>query len=172
MDVFEAINKRFSVRSYSDKPVEEEKLERVLEAARLSPSASNRQDWVFIVVKDPQMRRKLAEASGGQAFVGEAPVVLVCCGTDPETKMSCDVELYAVDVSIAMSYMMLQAVEEGLGTCWIGAFDQEQVKRLLGIPEGVKVVGLLPLGYPAITAIPPKRRKSLEEIVRYEKWQS
>ncbi len=170
MDVFDAIQQRFSVRSYLDRPVEEEKLQRVLEAARLAPSGGNRQPWVFLVVRDAGLRQQLVAAARGQAFVGQAPVVLVACGTDPDSVMSCQVEAYAVNVTIAVDHMTLQAVEEGLGTCWIGAFDQQAVKDLLGIPEGVKVVALLPLGYPAVSPPAEKSRRALDEIVMYDRW--
>ncbi len=171
MDVFEAIQKRFSVRRYLDRPVEEEKLNKVLEAARLAPSGNNRQPWVFIVVRDAATRKQLAEAAMGQSFVAEAPVVIAACGTDPERMMSCEVPDYAVNVAIAITNMTLQAVEEGLGTCWIGAFDQQKVKDILGIPASVKVVELLPLGYPAVEPPATKNRKPLDEIVMYERWQ-
>lgn len=170
MDVFDAIQQRFSVREYLDRPVEEEKLHRVLEAARLAPSGGNRQPWAFIVVRDAALRQQLTAAAKGQAFVGQAPVVLVACATDPGSVMSCQVEAYAVNVAIAVDHMTLQAVEEGLGTCWIGAFDQQAVKDLLGIPEGVKVVALLPLGYPAVSPPAAKSRRSQDEIVMYDRW--
>ena len=171
MDVFKAIQKRFSVRHYLDKPVEEGKLQRVLEAGRWAPSGNNRQPWVFIVVKDEATRRLLAKAAHSQTFVGEAPVVIVACGTDPERMMSCDVPDYAVNVAIAIDHMTLQAVEEGLGTCWIGAFDQQKVKDILGIPDTAKVVELLPLGYPATEPPAAKSRKCLSEVVMCEGWQ-
>ncbi len=171
MDVSETIRKRFSVRDYLEKPVEEEKLNSVLEAGRLAPSANNRQPWVFVVVRDEAMRKQVAQAAMGQAFVGEAPVVIVACATDPERMMHCDVPDYAVNLAIALTQMTLQAVEEGLGTCWIGAFDQQEVKAVLGIPTGVKVVELLPLGYPATEPPAVKSRKPLGEIVMYDRWQ-
>lgn len=171
MKVLQAIQERFSVRSYLDKPVEEDKLERVLEAGRLAPSGNNRQPWVFIVVKDEIIRRQLAEAAHNQSFVGKAPVVIAACGTDPQRMMSCDVPDYAVNVAIAIDHMTLQAVAEGLGTCWIGAFDQQKVKNILRIPRGVKVVELLPLGYPAAEPPTAKSRRPLGEIVMYDKWE-
>jgi len=169
MNVFEAIQQRFSVRSYLDKPVEEEKLRRVLEAARLAPSAGNRQEWRFVVVRDAETRAALAEAANGQAFVGQAPVVIAACAVGGQHVMSCGQLSYPIDVAIALEHIALQATEEGLGTCWIGAFKEEEVKRILGIPDDVRVVELMPLGYPA-TGPQPKRRLSLEEIVKWEKW--
>lgn len=142
MDVFEAIKNRRSIRGYKDEPVPEEALSQVLEAARLAPSAANRQEYKFIVVKDEATRKALVPACNNQKFVGEAAVVIVGCATNPERKYA------RVDVAIAMDHMTLAAHALGLGTCWIGAFSEEEVKKLLGIPEEVSVVCLLPLGHP------------------------
>ena len=169
MTVMEAIKNRFSVRKFKSYEIEKEKLERVLEAARLAPSARNLQEWRFIVVQDPDMRRALAQAANGQSFVGEAPAVIVACAITTEHVMSCGLHCFPIDVAIAMAYMTLAAVEEGLGTCWIGAFNADKVRALLGIPEQVIVVGLLPIGYP--DAEPPsKNRLSLDDIVMHERW--
>jgi nitroreductase len=164
MDVHQAIKTRRSVRSYKPDSVPEEKLKKVLEAARLAPSAHNEQERKFIVVKNAEKRKKLAEAALDQDFVGEAPVVIVAVSLEPEEVMSSGVPNYAVDLAIAVDHMTLAAIEEGLGTCWIGAFSQEKVKEVLEIPERYKVVILLPLGFP--TDKPKsKSRKNLEEIV-------
>ena len=169
MNVMEAIRQRRSIRAYQDKPVEEEKLQAVLEAARLAPSASNRQEWRYIVVRDPEMRTKLAEAANGQKFVGEAPVVIVACAKTDGHKMTCGEACYPIDVAISLDHITLKAAEEGLGTCWIGAFNQPAVKKLLNIPEEIRVVELMPLGYPADE--PAERsRLGLDEIVIQEKW--
>ena len=169
MNVFDAIKNRRSVRDFKPDPVPEEKLNKVLEAARLAPSAHNAQDWKFIVVRDETKRKKLAKVAANQSFVGEAPVIIVAVATNPEAVMSCGVPSYAVNLAIAVEHMALQAVEEGLGTCWIGAFSQNKVKEILGIPKEYKVVALLPLGFPADSPR-EKVRKRLEEIVCYEKF--
>jgi len=169
MNVMEAIRQRRSVRAYLDKPVEEEKLEAVLEAGRLAPSASNSQEWRYVVVRDPAMRAKLAEAANGQKFVGDAPVVLVACAKTDGHKMSCGEPCYPIDVAISLDHITLKAVEEGLGTCWIGAFGQPAVKKLLNIPEDIRVVQLMPLGYPADQPA-ARSRLSLDDIVIPEKW--
>jgi nitroreductase len=169
MDVMTAIKLRRSIRSYSDEPIEEEKLEAILESARLSPSAGNRQDRKFIVVTDKAIREKLVDAAHGQQFVGQAPVVIVACATQAGYIMPCEVLAYPVDVAIAVDHITLAAVEQGLGTCWIGAFKQDDVKKLLGIPDNVRVVALLPIGYPS--EVPdPRPRKNLDDIISYEKW--
>ena len=170
MDVLSAIQERRSIRKYTSQSIEEAKLNNVLEAARLSPSARNRQSWKFIVVKDTETRLKLAEASGKQMFIGQAPVIIVACGTDPEDVMACGQPRYTVDLSIATAYMILEAQALGLGTCWIGHFDEKRVKEILGISEEVRVVALTPLGYPAESPA-AKSRKSLEDIVCYEKYE-
>ena len=170
MELHEAIRNRYSVRAYADKPVEDEKLARVLEAARLAPSGSNRQPWKFVVVRDAETRAKLAVACNNQKFVGQAPVVIVGVGLMPDRSMSCDVPGDPVDVAIALEHIALAATAEGLGTCWIGAFKQDQVRQAVGVPETAKVIEVMPLGYPA-DAIRPKDRKPLEEIVSYEKFE-
>ena len=170
MDVMDAISQRRSIRSYEDRPVEEEKLNAVLEAGRLAPSARNEQEWRFVVVRDPEMRSKMVAAANGQKFVGEAPVVLVACAETDGRKMSCGEPAYPIDVAISLDHMSLKAVEEGLGTCWIGAFDQAAVKKLLGIPDSIRVVELMPLGYPA-SQPSPRSRLEMDEIVCYDKWQ-
>lgn len=170
MSVQTAISERRSIRAYQDKPVEDEKLKLVLEAARLAPSARNRQEWKFIVVKDSETRKKLAGAANGKQFVAEAPVLIVACATEAEYVMTCGQPAGTVDTSIALSFLILQAHELGLGTCWLGAYDESAVKEILGIPPHVRVVAMTPLGYPA--QLPEaKPRKSLEEIVVFEHYQ-
>ncbi len=167
MDVFEAIKTRRAVRSYKSEPVPEEKLKKVLEAARLAPSAHNKQEWKLVVIKDSAKRKELAKASLNQNFVGEAPVVIVAVALEPEHTLTSGVPAYAVDLAIAIDHMTLVAVEEGLGTCWIGAFSQEEVRQVLNIPAQYKVVALLPLGFPADKS-KAKSRKSLKEIICHE----
>ncbi|MGC9328888.1 MAG: nitroreductase family protein [Candidatus Hinthialibacter sp.] len=169
MNVSEAIRSRYSVRNYQDKPVEEEKLRKLLEAARLAPSASNRQEWRFVVVRDEKKRQALMKAAKNQEFVGQAPVVIACCAVTDNHVMSCGQKCYPIDVAIAMEHICLQAVEEGLGTCWVGAFYEDMVKKELQIPDEVRVVELLALGYPADQA-PVKNRLPFDEIVKYESW--
>jgi nitroreductase len=169
MEVFEAIKNRYSCRSYKAEPVPEEKLKKILEAARLAPSAHNAQEWKFVVIKDTEKRKEVAKAAG-QNFIAEAPVIIVAVSLDPERIMSGGTPAYAVDLAIAMEHIALQAVEEGLATCWIGAFDQEEVKKILNIPDEYKVVVMMPLGYPADKSR-PKSRKSLKEITSEDTFQ-
>jgi nitroreductase len=165
----EAIRTRRSIRHYRPEAVERDKLLRVLEAGRLAPSARNEQEWRYIIVEDASMRQKLMQAASNQTFVAEAPVVIVACAETDSRMMQCGQLTYPIDVAISLDHITLKAVEEGLGTCWIGAFDADQVKKLLSIPDYILVVELLTLGYP--TKTPNSRtRLSLEEIVRFEKW--
>jgi len=170
MDVFEAVLKRRSIRDYASTPVSKEKLEKILEAARLAPSASNIQPWHFVVVTDAKKRKKLAEAPYAK-FLDKSPIAIVGCGDQKASP-----KWYLVDVAIAMQNMVLTATSEDLGTCWIGSFNEDQVKEMLKIPENFKVVSLLAIGYPREKMSVPsetysiKERKSLKEIVSFEEY--
>ena len=171
MTVMEAIQSRRSVRKYKPDPVPDEVLGRVLEAARLAPSGKNLQPWRFIVVRDLEIRKKLAKASAGQTFMAEAPVIIAACGfpEDCYARMGRYMKSWPVDVTIALEHLILQAQADGLGTCWIGAFEEEEVKDILGVPAEVKVLALTPLGWP--DERPGFRgRKGLAEIVSYNKF--
>jgi len=169
MEVTEAIQKRRSVRKYQARKIENDKLDRILEAGRLAPSAKNLQEWRFVVVRDESRRKRLAEAAKGQTFVGEAPVVIAACATVTDYVMTCGQLTYPIDLAIAVEHMVLAAAAEGLGTCWIGAFYEEEVKKVLNVPPQVRVVALLPLGYPDESPA-PRPRKEMEEIVAFETW--
>jgi nitroreductase len=169
MDFFETVKARRSVRSYRPEPVEEEQINRIIEAARLAPSANNRQEWRFIVIRDPLSRQMLSIAAEGQAFVAEAPVIIAACSAESDHIMRCGHPAYAIDLGIAIEHMALAAAALGLGACWIGAFNEARVREILGVPDSARVVELLAVGHPQ--AVPsPRPRKSKDEIVRYEKW--
>ncbi len=168
MDLYEAIAKRYSCRSYQDKPIEDDKLNRVLDAGRLAPSGNNHQPWRFVVVRQAALRKQLAQACE-QEFIGQAPAVIAVVGTLPENVMSCEVPADPVDCSIAASFMILAATAEGLATCWIGHFRQAQCKKLLGVPASAKIIAILPLGYPKDSPR-PKTRRPLGEIMSYDKF--
>jgi len=168
MTLMEAIKGRRSIRAYDSKPVEKEKIEAVLEAARLAPSARNRQKWQFVVVTDPEVKDKMLDACNNQQFLKQAPAIIVACGQEPGI-MSCEQPVETIDVSIAFSFIILKAYEEGLGTCWLGNFNKDKVKAVLGIPDDVSVVAVTPLGYPAES--PDARpRVPLDEIVSWDKY--
>ncbi|MGQ9460412.1 MAG: nitroreductase family protein [Candidatus Bathyarchaeaceae archaeon] len=164
MDVFEAIRARRSVRKFRPKPIPNEKLEMILDAGRLAPSAGNRQPWRFVVVKDPKRKKTLAKAADNQTFIADASVIVVALG-DPEISP----RWFRQDPMIAVEHMVLAATALGYGTCWIGAFNEEEVKRILEIPERLKVIVLLPIGFPD-EAPSPRERKPLKEIVFQEKY--
>lgn len=169
MNVNEAIRKRRSVRAWQDRPVEDDVLSQVLDAARLAPSARNRQEWKFVAVRDAAVRAELKRATRGQDFVGDAPVVLVACALEYNYTMACGQKAYTVDLSIAVDHMQLQARELGLGSCWIGSFDHDTVQEVLGIPQSVRIVAVMPIGYPR--EWPDARpRKPLSEVVCYDRW--
>jgi nitroreductase len=171
MEVFEAIEKRRSVRNYESAPVPKEKLERILETARLAPSASNLQPRHFIVVTDAERREALSTGMFA-GFLKQAPVVIVACGDEKKSP-----KWYPIDVAIAVENMVLAATGEGLGTCWIGSFDENQVRDILRIPKNLRVVVLLAVGYPGgkeglaseVFRLVGKRR-SLDEIVSLEEY--
>lgn len=168
MEVYEAIRIRKSVRSYDATPVPDEVLMRVLEAGRAAPSANNGQPWHFIVVKSQEKREVLSRRMFAR-FLLESPIVIVSCG-DKGARFN------VVDVSIAMQQMVLAAISEGLGTCWIGDFDEKVIRELLMVPEKFGIVCLLALGYPrenlglTTKLLGTRSRKRIESIVSYEKF--
>jgi len=172
MEFQDLVRARYSVRRYQARPVEEEKLTRILEIARLAPSARNAQEWRFVVVRSPETREKLVAAAHGQIYVGEAPVVIAACGEHDGRTMTSGQLAYPIDVALAVDHLTLAARDLGLGTCWVCRFDEKMVKRALGIPldDAVRVIALIPLGYPADPAPAEKQRLSLETIVRHEHW--
>ena len=176
MDVIDAIRTRRSVRKYRPDPIPPKLLDRMKEALRLAPSACNLQPWTFILVQDPALRRSLAEVCGKQTFIADASVIVVGVG-HPERaykRMGGDGNSVDVDVAIALDHLTLAAAAEGLGTCWIGAFDEELVKSLMGIPKTDHVVALVPVGFPAeaglLCPVREGSRKAASEIFRTDRY--
>lgn len=151
MNVLEAIKTRRSVRAYSPKPIPDAVMARMRQALRLAPSACNYQPWRFVMITDAKLRQRIAQAASEQLWLADAPAIVVgCCLPEHAYKlMGGDGNSAEIDVAIALDHLTLAAVAEGLGTCWIGAFDEAAVKELLKIPPSVKVVAMVPLGYPA-----------------------
>ena len=170
MDVMEAIKHRRSIRAYSDKPISTEVMGRMRQALRYAPSACNIQPWQFILVQDAKLRQDIAAAAKGQHWMAQAPVIVAACGFPEQAykHMGGYGNSVDIDLAIAIDHLTLAAVAEGLGTCWIGAFSEEKVKQVLGVPDNVKVVALTPLGYPAssdlIRPVDESRRKAEVEI--------
>lgn len=169
MEVWEAIETRRSIRAYQPDPIPDDVLKRILEAGRLSPSAVNRQPWHFVIVRDENMRGKLAKNARFGKFIKESPVVIVACGDSGSSP-----KWYTVDTAIAVQQMVLMATAEGVGSCWIGSMDKSEVSELLSIPDKWEVVAMLTLGYPrkkidlGAKIIGANRRKSLDEITSGE----
>ncbi len=169
MDFRELINTRYSVRVYKSVPVEDEKVQQVLDAARLAPTAANRQPFQFIVIHTAGREAELKRIYRAEWFY-KAPLVICACAVPSKAWSRMDNRNYSdVDVTIAMDHLILAATELGLGTCWIAAFDPFAAREVLGLPEDVEPVAFTPLGYPADEP-GVKRRKPLSELVRYERW--
>lgn len=174
MDIYETLKERRSVRKYKPDPVPVDKLKRIMEAARIAPSWKNLQCWRFIVVSDPEQKKQLAasmpESNPARTAVGKtAPTVIVLCAAPSRSGKQDGKDFYMLDAGLAMQQLMLAAHAEGLGTCWVGLFDEQTVRDACGVPEDYRVVALTPLGYPAVK--PSARpRKELAEITFAEKW--
>jgi nitroreductase len=166
MDVFEAIGTRRSIRKYRPESIPDQELEMIFEAGRLAPSAANCQPWRFIVVRDADRKKALAGAANNQTFLSDAAVIVAAVG-DPEVSS----KWHEGDPMIALEHMALAATALGYGTCWIGAFDEDFVKRLLKIPAKMRVIALLPIGVPNEKPA-PRPRKKLSEIFFKEEGQT
>lgn len=170
MEVFSTIEKRRSIRSYENTPVEKKSLNRVLEAGRLAPSAGNRQPWQFIVVTDKKVKEKLRAAYDRDWFVS-APVIIIGCAVPEEGWIRMDgQEYWMVDVAIAIQNMILTATDLGLGTCWVADFDEKAIRKAVKLPPNIHVVAMTPLGHPTYEKLPEKSRKPLAEITHHEQW--
>ena len=178
MDFREVIATRKSIRSYSDKDIEEDKFTKIFEAAQRAPSWANKQCWSYILVKDKEKIKKLASGLIN-SWMKHAKAIIVACGDPKKSGAKNGMDYYLVDVAISMEHLVLAATDLGLGTCWIGGFDEKKVKQILDIPENIKVIALTPLGYPTDETIRNKfikkligsnKRKPLEEMVHHNSW--
>ncbi|MFZ6030251.1 MAG: nitroreductase family protein [Chloroflexota bacterium] len=170
MEFFELLNKRYSVRAYQSTPVETQKLHQVLEAARLAPTAANRQPFQIIAAHVAGKEEALQRVYHREWFI-QAPLVLCVCALKSQAWVRSHDALNAaaMDSAIVMTHIILAAADLGLGTCWVGAFDPQAAREVFQLPPGVEPAALTPLGYPADT-LPPKTRRPLQELVRYEHW--
>jgi len=173
MELMEVIKARRSIRKYRPDAVTEELVDFVLDAARLAPSWKNLQCWQFIVIQDEEQKRALAAAfedtNPGKKTLGMAPVVIVLCADPGQSEVMGDRPYYLVDAAIAMEHLVLAARDKGLGTCWMGLFEEGIVKEALDIPEHIRVVAITPLGYPDQDPN-PRPRKEPGEIAYREGW--
>ena len=169
MEFHELITNRYSVRAYKPDPVEDEKLKKILEAARLAPTAANRQPFTLIVIRTQGKEDELRKIYNRNWFV-QAPIIICGVALNDKAWTRYDEANYVqVDVAIAFDHLILAASELGLGTCWIAAFNPEEAKRMLKLPENTEPIIFTPLGYPADQP-KPKERKSLDKLVRYNHW--
>lgn len=170
MKIIEEIVARRSIREYLPLPVEDEKIERILEAGRLAPTARNQQDWRILIVSDPLLKERLVdEASPHQPFLKQAPIILAACALNPGYVMRCGHPAFLIDLAIVLEHIALQAVREGLGTCWIGSFDEDKAKSVLQVPAPVRIVELMSLGYPARRP-DARERKPARDLYKRGAW--
>jgi nitroreductase len=170
MGFSELTQTRYSVRAYKPDPVEEDRLRQILEAARLAPTAANRQPFQLIVIHTAGREEEMKRIYGREWFA-QAPLAICVCGLPDQAwvrqsdgKSYCD-----VDAAIVMDHIIMSAAELGLGTCWIAAFDPVAAREILELPDDVEPILFTPLGY-AADHLKPKKRKPLDELVRYERW--
>jgi nitroreductase len=169
MELLPEILKRRSVRSFTTQSLEKDQVERILEAGRLAPSAKNRQEWRFVVLQKKETRQKIMEAAFGQDHVGQAPAIIAVCTTNIDYRMPNGQLSYPIDLAFAASHIVLQAVHEGLGTCCITTFDEEEVREILTVPFSMRVLLLILVGH--AESIPePTPRKSLKQITGRDHW--
>lgn len=171
MDIFEAIKKRRSIRAFRSKDISQATIRKLIDAARHAPSAGNIQPWEFIIVRNPETKRKLSQAASGQLFIEAAPVVIVVCADE-----GCSFQGYGArgktlyclqDTAAAIQNILLSACAFGLGTCWVGAFSEDDVRETLNIPVGTRPVALIPIGYSAESPSPRVKRLT-NQIVHHE----
>jgi len=167
MDLMDVIRSRRSIRKFRADDIAQDDINQIMEAVQLAPSANNLQPWKFILVKNDKKRRLIAQACSGQEFVGEAPLIIVACAIGRGGYIGKYMESWPIDVTIAMTHLILAAWNKGLGTCWIGDFDEEKMKEICNIPFDVRVVAITPLGYPVK---PPQStsRRPLDRIFSQE----
>ena len=171
LEFLEVVRNRSSTRKYKPTPISADVLQKILNAGRLAPSANNAQPWKFVVVRDEELKVKLSQACNTKKWIAEAPIIVVGCGFPDEADpyLGGYMNSYSVDVAIALEHLVLAATNEGLGACWVGRFQDEKVKNLLESPRDVRVVALIPLGYP--NEEPEQSgRKNISEIVCYDKF--
>ncbi len=168
MEIFEAIKGRRSIRAFREQNVEEETIKRLIEAGTWAPSAGNIQPWEFIIVRESETKKKLSKASLNQRFLEEAPVLIIVCANEIKSARGYGKRgstLYCIqDTAAATQNIHLAAFSLGLGTCWVGAFDENEAREILHMPEGIRPVAIVPVGYPNEKP-EPRKRKPMSEIV-------
>ena len=168
MTVLEAMRSRYSCRAYQDRPIEQEKLDSIFEAARLAPSAMNTQDWRFVVVTDKEKKQQVADTTNRPKVFEKAGAIIAACSNSDHV-MRCGQAIGPIDVAIALEHIALRATDLGLATCWIGSFYADKVRAILDIPADIAIIELMAIGYPADSRKEPQR-EPIEKILCYEKW--
>lgn len=171
MNVIQVIEYRKSVRQFLEKNVENQKLLNVMEAARMAPSAFNEQRSRFVIVKNKRTKNRLEKEGKIPSFAAKAPVLIVACAKTDSCTMHYGQPCYPIDVAIALDHITLAAVEYDLGTCWISIYDENKVKEILHIPKEIRVISIMIIGYPLDPSPVQKKRISLSELIKNEKWQ-
>ncbi len=171
MDIYEVLKKRKSVREYDPRPIAEGVLKKIFSAVRYAPSMDNIQPWKFILVRNEDMKISVANQCFGQRFIANASVVVVACANIDEAEgvVGGYMPTYPIDVAAAITYFILGAEAEGLGTCWIGNFKEESLADILGVPNSHRIVAVIPLGYPA-EETDSEPRKPVESIMCYDEF--
>jgi nitroreductase len=169
MEVLPEILRRRSVRAYTSQPLDKDQIERIVEAGRLAPSAKNRQEWRFIVIQKKETRMKMMEAAFNQDYVGQAPAIIAVCTTNIDYRMPNGQDAYPMDLAFAACQMVLQSVHEGLGTCCITTFDEQEVREILTVPFSMRVVLLILVGHADETP-EPTPRKSAKQVSGTNHW--
>jgi nitroreductase len=171
VDVLEAVRGRRSIRTFKNNDVSPEIVEKLIDAATWAPSAGNIQSWELIIVRKPEIKRRLAEAALDQTFIEEAPVIIVVCANENRSSQGYGIRgktLFCIqDTAAAIQNLLLVAYSLGLGACWVGAFREEKAREILKIPQGVRPVAIIPLGYPAETPL-LRSRRPISQIVHCE----
>lgn len=181
MEFGEVIKLRCSVRRFDERPVEEEKVKEIFESARLAPSWANKQCWSFVAVQNKEKIGLLLKAAGVlNGWLKTAPMMVIVCGDPRQSGQREGIEYFGIDVAIATEHLVLAAANAGLGSCWVGVFDEKKIKEVLAIPEPLRIVAIIPVGYAAENqgiraqmskvVMGSKKRKPLAEIVHYESW--
>ena len=180
MEFEQVIENRVSTRSFLPKPIPDEDIEYILQSARKAPSWMNKQCWRFIVVQDLAVIQQLAKASVINRWIRDAPVIIIACADPNQSGFNNDIPYYIADVSIALEHIVLAATDRGLGTCWIGSFNEKKIKEILEIPPRIKIVALTPVGYPLDKDslgsktrkifVRSTKRNSLKEFVHWNHW--
>jgi nitroreductase len=170
MEFLELATKRYSVRAYKPDPVEDGKLQKILEAAAMAPTPTNSQPFRLIVIHTSGKQEKLLEIYNRPWFV-QPPLLICCVGLQKEAWIRRDGRNYLdVAIAIAFDHLIMEATDLGLGTCWVGQFEKDPARKFLGLPKDVEPIVFTPLGYPADEP-KEKKRKQVSDLIRYEKWQ-